>query len=246
MKPPYVLINKSLFFPSSGTLAISDLHLGYEHMLKTSGFEFPINQLEETQKELEIILSEIKRNGFAIKKIVILGDLKHHFNFEIEEKYRVREFLNFLEKKLNMSEKNIILLKGNHEKIELDKKRYRDFYIDKKEKIAFAHGDKSFPEIIEKEINTLVLGHLHPAVYVSDTKNHKKEKFKCFLIGKWKNKNCIILPSFLQIIEGTDIRNSSNKKDDKFLIIPKKQLLKFRAFVVGENKVYDFGKLEKI
>jgi len=290
----FLLIGKSVFFPSSGILAISDLHLGYENMLKTEGFEFPIKQLKETKRELEKIFEEIKKRKMKLKKIIILGDLKHLFGFGIVEKYEIRDFLNFLER--FVKKENIILIKGNHEKISLDKREYKFFHLEKN--LAFLHGDKLFPEILNKRTDTIIVGHLHPAIFIQDPNSHKKEKYKCFLVGEVKVKDilgydkknnlidekgsehlncsqlkgrgqklfnkslrgdtggdgeqfnkkitCIVLPSFLQIREGTDIKTEyENKKNWAF--IPKKQLLKFRAFVVGEkNRTYDFGVLGKM
>ncbi|VVB79804.1 Calcineurin-like phosphoesterase [uncultured archaeon] len=240
----FLLLNKSVFFPEEGILAIGDLHLGYEKMLKTSGFEFPINQIKETKQELEKIFLEIKKQKFKLKKIVILGDLKHHFNFEVEEKFEIRKLLSFLEE--SVSRENIIILKGNHEKINFREAEYKDYFVEKT--VAFTHGDKLFPKILDKKIKTIVMGHLHPAVLIHDPKSHKKEKYKCFLVGKWKGKTAIVLPSFLQIIEGTDIRSESARhKDNNFLIIPRKNLLKFKVFIPDKTgKVFEFPKLERI
>lgn len=240
----FLLLNKSVFFPEEGILAIGDLHLGYEKMLKTSGFEFPINQIKETKQELDRIFEEIKKKKFKLKKIVLLGDLKHHFNFEVEEKFEIRKLISFLEK--HIPRENIIILKGNHEKVNFKEANYKDYFI--QEEIAFTHGDKLFPEILDKKIKTIVMGHLHPAALIHDPKSHKKEKYKCFLVGKWKSKEIIILPSFLQIVEGTDIRSESARhKDQNFLIIPRKNLLKFKVFIPEKTgKVLEFPTLEKI
>lgn len=238
----FILLNKSIFFPKKGILAIGDLHIGYERMLKTSGFEFPINQIKETKKELEKIFEEIRSKKFKLKKIVLLGDMKHFFIFDKGEKYDVYDLISFLSEKIG--EKNLVIIKGNHEKFSLTKLKGRDYFITGE--IAFTHGDKLFPEILNKKIKTIVLGHLHPAVIIHDQKSHKKEKYKCFLIGKWKGKTCIILPSFLQVTIGTEIiKEYKDKKNWAF--IPKKSLLKFKALVIGEeNKIYNFGVLKNL
>jgi len=90
------------------------------------------------------------------------------------------------------------------------------------------------------------MGHLHPATYLTDKIGCiKKEKYKCFLIGKWKNKKIIILPSFFSLIEGTDIEQDKDYGKNKykdFSIIPKKKLKKFNIFIVGKDKIYEFKK----
>jgi len=245
----YLLINKSVFFPKHGILAIGDLHIGYEQMLQEQGIILPFNQLEESIKDIKKIFEELKIKKLKIKKIVILGDLKHYFPFKKEEKFEIRDFFKFLESEIGIKEKNIILIKGNHEKIELDKRKHRDYYV--KENIAFAHGDKVFPEILDKKIKFIILGHLHPAVFLTDKKGGiKKEKYKCFLIGKWKNKKTIILPSFFPLKEGTDIEEENhhrmNKQGKNFFIIPKEKLRNFNVYITSPEKIYEFGKRKKL
>lgn len=237
----FKLVNKTVFFPETGILAIGDLHLGYEPMLRQQGVVFPFNQLEKSKKDVQNTIKTIEKNKNKVKKIVLLGDIKHQFSFEIGEKFEVRSFLNFLGRYVD--EKSIILLKGNHEKFALDKRKYRNYYIQKE--TVFIHGDKSFLRILNKKIKTIVMGHLHPAVFLRDKKGIKKEKFKCFLIGKWKRKNIIILPSFFPLVEGMDLNEGFQNKD-KFSIIPKSSLQKFNAHIIGKDKIYNFGKLKDL
>ena len=104
----YTFISKTIFFPKQGILAIGDLHLGYDKMLKNLGINLPFDQLKETKKELELILKKIK-TIYTLKKIILLGDIKHHFAFEKSEIFDLRDFLRFLEKYL--PKENIILCK---------------------------------------------------------------------------------------------------------------------------------------
>lgn len=237
----YLLINKAIFFPKTGILAFGDLHLGYEQMLKNQGMSLRFNQLEQSINDVKEILAYLKKEKLKLKKIIIVGDLKHHFHFELREKFEIRDFLEFLESLVGR--KNIILIKGNHEKIELDSRKYRDYFITGD--IIFSHGDKLFPKILDKKIKTIVLGHVHPAIILKDKQKIKKEKYKCFLIGKYKKKEIIILPSFLNLVEGVDI-DREYKNFDKFFFISKTQLKKFRIYAIGENKIYYFGKLKDL
>ena len=231
------LINKTIFFPDQGILAIGDLHIGYEAMLKSQGVMLPFNQLDNTKQEIDQVIQEIKRRNLNLKKIILMGDLKHAFNFNKSEKFEIRNFLKFLEQ--YVQKENIILLKGNHEKFELDNREHKDFHIEKE--IIFTHGDKFYPEILDKKIGTVVIAHLHPAVTLKE--GPKREKYKCYLIGKWKNKRLIILPSFIPLIAGTEI--SSNQKKD-FSIISEKEMQKLKAYIIGNNKILGFGKLEDL
>lgn len=241
MKEKINFIFKTVFFPRKGILAIGDLHLGYDKMLKNQGINLAFNQLEETKNELEWTIKRIK-SLYKLKKIVLLGDIKHHFKFEKQELKDLNEFLKFLERFLK--KEDIILIKGNHDTFTLKNYKLQDFYIDKE--IAFIHGHKKFSEVFEnKKIKTIIMGHIHPAILLKDKHSIKREKYKCFLVGKFKSKKIIILPSFFPINEGINIDEvgGRNKFDQ---IIPRKNLENFEVFVVGKSKSYSFGRLKKI
>lgn len=135
----FVFLSKTLFFPKKGILVIGDLHLGYDSMLKEQGISLLFDQLEETKKELEIIFKRIKAI-YTLKKIILLGDIKHHFHFQQKEISDLRDFLRFLEKYL--PKENIILIKGNHDTFTLKDYSLKDFYIEGE--LAFTHGEISF------------------------------------------------------------------------------------------------------
>ena len=236
----FLFLSKTLFFPKQGILAIGDLHLGYDEMIKEEGINLPFDQLEETKKELEIIIKRIKAI-YTLKKIILLGDIKHHFQFQREEVSDLRNFLRFLEKYL--PKENIILIKGNHDTFTLNDYKLHEYYIEKD--IAFTHGEQDFLELYDKNIKTIVMSHLHPAVLIKDKLNIKREKYKCFLVGKYKKKQFIILPSFFSITEGSEIYEY-NKGEKYQQIIPKDKLKSFETYVIGRNSVYYFGKYGKL
>lgn len=239
----YVFIGKTLFFPKEGILAVGDLHLGFEYKLQQSGLLVPEMQIEEIKEELKKIFEEIRDKKFKLKKIVFIGDIKHSFSYEWKEKNYFKEIINFLTKYIE--DKNIILIKGNHDTIDYSfSDRLKDYFI--YGELAFTHGHLLFPEILDKKIKTIVIGHLHPSILLSDEQNIKKEKYKCFLTGKFKGKNIIVLPSFLATIEGTTINNIENEYEDYFSIIPKKILMNFDVHAVGEKEVYNFGRIKKL
>ena len=240
MNTDYKLISKNLYFPDKEILVIGDLHIGYDYMIQQSGVLIPENQVQEIIKELEQILSQLKNK---VKKIIFLGDIKHSFSYEWKEKNYFNEILDFL--KTRFKDENIILIKGNHDTIDYSfSGKLKDYHIE--DNIAFTHGHKTFLELYKKEIQVLVIGHLHPSVIISDKARVKKEKYKCFLIGKFKNKETIILPSFLATVEGASVNEYAEAYEDGFSIIPKKSLINFKVHVVGEDKVYEFGKVKDL
>ena len=236
----YIFLSKTLFFPKKGILVIGDLHLGYDSMIKEQGINLLFDQLEETKKELEIIFKRIKAI-YTLKKIILLGDIKHHFHFQQNEISDLRNFIRFLEK--YVPKENIILIKGNHDTFTLRDYKLHDFYIE--DDLAFTHGEQNFSELYSKEIKIVVTSHIHPAVLIKDKVNIKKEKYKCFLVGKYKRKQFIILPSFFSITEGSEI-NEYSKGEKYQQIVPKEKLKSFETYVVGRNAVYDFGKYGRL
>ena len=230
----YKLIGKSLYFPEKSVLVLADLHLGYEEHLNEQGVLVPRVQLKEIMKDLKEIFKKIK----YVEKIIILGDLKHEFGTISSQEWKdVKEILDFLKKKA----RKILLIKGNHDTIlEPLAKRKELKVVDyfKEEGICFLHGNKFVPNFL-KETRILVLGHRHPAVILSD--GYKKEKYKCFLIGTWRKKEVVILPSFFPFVEGSDVINCKENE----LFISEKSLRNFEAYVIGKS-VYRFGKLKNM
>jgi len=236
----YVLFDKTVFFPKQGILAIGDLHIGYEDMLIQAGIAIPRTQIKETIEEIEETIRKIKKQKYSIKKIVFLGDIKHYFGFEKNEFFGFREILGFLKKYFD--EKNIIFIRGNHDRFDMAGIKMKDYYLEKD--IAFTHGHKSFPELYDRKIKTIVLSHIHPAVMLTDKQGIKKEIFRCFLIGKFKDKEIIIVPHFFNFSEGTDVRELCLMPD--FFMIPVKSLREFEIYVVGKDKIYNFGKIREL
>ncbi len=235
----FEFIGKTLYFPERNILVLGDLHLGWEESLNEQGIFVPRRQFEEIVKDLNKIFEEIGANEKKLKEIIVLGDLKHEFGEISEQEWReVKGILDIFKAKAE----KVVLVKGNHDTIlgpiaERKELSVVDYYI--QEEICFLHGNKIFPECPDKGIKMLVAGHRHPAVVLSD--NYKKEKYKCFLVGKWKDKKVIILPSFFPFVEGSEVANL----EDSRMFIPEKELREFEAYVVGDE-VYKFGKVEEI
>ena len=54
------------------------------------------------------------------------------------------------------------------------------------------------------------------------------------------------MPSFLAPVEGATINSLEYEYEDYFSIIPKKNLMSFKVFVVGEKEIYGFGKISEL
>jgi len=240
--PEHIFIDKTVFFPNIGILAVGDLHLGFEHMLRRTAVGLPESQTEETIKNLKEIFSKINAKGYKIKKIVFLGDIKHYFGFQYREKQHFNQILDFLKQKFE--DKDIILIKGNHDKMDYSGKRMKNYYINGG--ICFTHGHMEFPQIYSEKVKIIVIGHTHPSVVISEKKGVKREKFKCFLVGKLYGKKMIILPSFFNIIEGMSVNEYKEDYNKYFSIVPKTEILNSEVFVIGKDGIYDFGKVRDL
>jgi len=237
----YIFIGKTLFFPKEKILVIGDLHLGFEKMLRKAGLEFPIEQFEGIKEEIEKTIKHIKARYGKIDKIILLGDLKHHYSFELEERKELNQLVSFLRKYVE-NENRIIFIRGNHEKNDKNGK-YVDYHIEKD--IVFVHGDRDFLDLYDKRINLIVMGHLHPSVTLRDEMKIRNEKYKCFLVGRHKKKEVVILPSFLSLTEGIAANEMDEIMKNDFSIITREELEDFEVFVcrgVGEEAL-GFGKL---
>lgn len=239
----FKFIDKALFIPEYGILVIGDLHLGYEKMLRELRIFVPEMQPEQILKSLKKIISEITTKNYKLKKVIFLGDIKHFFGYEKNKRFSFRNILNFLLKYIE--DKDIILIKGNHDKFDFADKKMKNYYI--LDDIAFVHGHMGFKAIFDEKIKTIIMSHLHPAVILPDKQNIKREKFKCFLVGNYKRKRLIILPSFFEIVEGTNVNDYDDEYGDYFSILPKKAIVNLEVYAIGENdKFYNFGKIKDL
>ncbi|MDD5253946.1 MAG: metallophosphoesterase [Candidatus Nanoarchaeia archaeon] len=219
------IIDLGLYLKKYETLIISDLHLGYEELLKEEGYLFPLNQYKDLIERLKKIIDKVK-----IERIIINGDLKHDFGSILRSEWKgVLDILDFLK------DKEVIIIKGNHDKMiepianKKGIKVVNRFDIDN---ITIIHGD-----IIPIELKEIVIiGHEHPAISFKDK---PYEKFKVFLKGKFGKSKLIVMPSFNLIFPGTDIR-----KDKLLSPFLGKDISEFEVFIV-EDKVYNFGKVKK-
>jgi len=226
-------------------LVIADLHIGYEESVVETGI-FPRIQTHNIITSLSRIFDKLNKQGIKKPdKIIILGDLKHEHGKISDAEWRETLYiLDFISKK----SKEIILIKGNHDNILgpiANKRNIQIMPFYQYDDILFMHGNKEYKTALkDKRVKILILAHLHPAITLSD--EYKKEKYKCFLLGKYKGMQTYILPSFNPISIGYDLVTGTGKKE--FLIIPESKLKSFDAIIYNpeEDKAYNFGELKKL
>lgn len=235
------IIGLGIYFRKYSLLAIADIHIGYDEALNKQGILVPRIAFKEMIKKAEEMFVACckKTKTKKLKTILINGDLKHEFGIisETEWRHTVR-FLKLLQEYSD----RIILIKGNHDTIlrpiaAIKGLEILEHYI--LNDTLFVHGD-SIPDIVtDKKIKTVILGHEHPAVSLSQWP--RVEKYKAILVGKWRTKTLIVLPSFNLIIEGKDVLKE--KPISPFL--SNNNLLVFDCYIIGD-KSYFFGKLKNL
>ena len=189
------IIDLALYIKKEKALIITDTHIGYESELNDKGIMVPRLQFTTLIKKLEKILKKVKPN-----KIIINGDVKHQFGRISTLEWRnTRKLIDFLRKK-----SELIFIKGNHDKVLAGVGKKLDVTVKDKLKlgtILITHGDTV--KRADKSIKTIIIGHEHPAITLKE--GARKEKYKCYLKGKYKDKTLIVQPSLNLLTEGTEI-----------------------------------------
>ncbi len=197
-------------------LIIGDLHLGFEESLIKQGVLVPFSQLKKTISRLEKIIKKTRP-----RTIIINGDLKDEFGtISRQEWNETFKFIDFIKET-----SEVVFIRGNHDTIldPIARKKNIDlkqrFDIDD---ITIVHGDK----LLKNLSKTLIISHEHPAISFNERPD---EKFKCFLSGKFKSHNLIVIPSFNLLLPGSDITK------EEILSPYIKNIKNFKVFIVQED-----------
>lgn len=232
--PGIELIDHALWIPAHQLLAISDTHIGYEEALNKKGILVPRFSFEEMAARMKKIIDEIQKENTkenTMRTILINGDLKHEFGTISDQEWR--ETLRFLDM-LSAAAADVVIVKGNHDTIIgpiARKRRVKlvDWYP--VGDILFIHGNvipADFEKMMKQhQTTTIVIGNEHPAITIGT--RLRREKYKCFLKGKYEGKILIVLPSFNPLAEGTDV--AQGKILSPFIQKPKE----CRVYVIDEQ-----------
>ncbi len=226
------LHENAIFLVKSKALVISDLQLGYEQQLRAMGH----NIIYEQAKQMLILLESLIKETKA-KMLIINGDLKHEFG-KISAQER-RDIIGLLGKLKNRVK--IVVIRGNHDTMtqqlieELGVEFVESLELDG---VYLLHGHK-LPNNMPSTTKSIIIGHAHPAVTIND--GVRSERYKCFLIGKYKRKELIVLPSFSTIVEGTDILQKSSRIFSPFM----EDINSAKVYVISDE-IRSFGTVKQI
>lgn len=197
---------------------LSDLHLGTSITWRKQGIM--ISKHDENIPLIKLITQH------RLKRLLLLGDIKAS-NYSYN-KWEEKALVNFV----NSIKIPVEIIKGNHdagienishplisihpELIHLEKTKLGLT-------IGFGHGH-SVPQQLVKNVDVLVLGHLHPCVLIKDEIG-ASWIMKAWLFGKievdHREIKVIIMPAANPLIRGLPVNNSREELDEIRIVIGK-------------------------
>jgi putative SbcD/Mre11-related phosphoesterase len=230
--PGFYAVGLCLHIPEHETLVFADTHLGYEEYLNKIGVLVPRFQYDDVVSHVRKAVEEC-----SPIKIIINGDLKHEFGGISRQEWK--EVLKFLDE---LGDYEVVLVKGNHDNIIGPITGKRNVEVVDQIKLGttlLVHGHKTPDDNTLNGVKTIIIGHEHPCVGLRE--EGRVEKVKCFLVGRWQNKNLIVLPSLNFLTEGTNILQER-------LLSPFLQgdLGDYKAYGVEAGEIMDFGELDYV
>lgn len=189
----FILTNqRAMYWSDQSALIISDLHLGKTAHFRKNGIALPASIIQQDLNRLTLLISH-----FKAQKLIIVGDFLHAG--------KNSEISLFHEFKSQLLDLDIILIKGNHDRV--SKKRIIDWGIysvyDTYElgEILFSH------EEVETTNKFVISGHLHPGVSLYNS--NMKMKFPCYIVTGQQ----LILPAFSKF---TGLNTRNHPKNSKY------------------------------
>ncbi|RLE51623.1 MAG: hypothetical protein DRJ33_05525 [Candidatus Methanomethylicota archaeon] len=218
----------ALYLEKYNAVVVADLHIGFEAALEKDGIHIPVSMYPKMKAQLTSLLDETKA-----ERVIFLGDVKHEFGEpSVQEWVEVKDLLGWLMER----GVSVDVVRGNHDNYIIRiLKKYDNVTLHDPvmflEDIMLAHGHKSFE--IPSEVRVVILAHEHPAISVKD-KSGAKYKFKCFLVGKYKEVDLVVIPSFSPLAVGVSI-NEAPKEELLTPMLHEVDLGEFTPIVVEKD-----------
>ena len=178
-----------LWLKGEGTVAISDVHLGFEAALAEQGVSIPRFQRREVLARLQRLLDRCRP-----ERLVIAGDFKHEFSRNLTDEWvEIKQVLRFLRERTEP-----VIVRGNHDNFLAT--ILGDLRIPLHDRYdlgecTFVHGHEDV-----EALGTIVMGHEHPAVKLRDTLG-ATVSVPAFLVAD----RLVVLPAFSPLALGVDV-----------------------------------------
>src|SRR2546427_1449386 len=147
----------ALWLKEEDTVAISDLHLGFEAALAEQGVSIPRFQRREILERLARLL-----DAYEPEKLIIAGDFKHEFSKNLSDEWvEIKQVLRFLQQRTEP-----IVVRGNHDNF------LATILGDLRMKLHDRYNLCVFMVVHRHEagqsLGTIVMGHEHPPLKLRD------------------------------------------------------------------------------
>lgn len=241
------LLDTALYAPEHRTLAIADVHVGFEDALHRDGTLVPRGHLQDLLERLARLLRAIGVSEQApLERVIVNGDLRHQFGpltaRERQESERLLEALRRVSRE-------VVLIQGNHDgNLALFAEGRGSVTVRRSYRLGallFLHGDHG-PEEIPSGVRTLVIGHEHPAVGLRDRVTGRVELYKCFLAGPGPGpggRTLLVQPAFNPWTQGSDLLRERPLSP----LLDEAALGEFEVYAVSDaGDVYPFGPLGQL
>jgi len=222
---------RGVYLPEFDTVAVSDLHVGFEEEARASGMSLPLREEETLEDGLRDVLAR-----FDPSTVVFNGDVHHSFG-ELGDAGRT---IQRLESVAESSDAEPVFVEGNHDTMLDEVVETRKWYSvgDDNEGDAdavFVHGDTVPPDLPDASL--YVVGHDHPAVEI------ELQKEPCFLYGPFRDSNALMTPAFNPLCEGVVVNEMY--ASDFMSPFVRESLNAFRVVVETDNEVLHFPEMSE-
>lgn len=181
------------------------------------------------------ILDLLERTG--AERLVINGDVKHAFGRISDAEWRqARNLFAAIQERVEL-----IVVTGNHDAVlgplakELGVPLHERYFF---EGIYCVHGDRFIEDDMLVDAETIVIGHVHPAVRIQD--ETRSELYKCYLVGDYEGAQLVVLPSMFSLTTGIDVLET---EDDSPYITDKDDM---QVYVLGKDRILAFGSVKDL
>ncbi len=235
------LIDLAAALPERRTLALADLHLGFEEALHRDGALVPRGHLATIQDRLQGIADALGMSqARPWDRVLVNGDLRHQFGpFTSGEWTHIRGLLG----QISEWAEHVVLVQGNHDgNLDVLTGEFENVRVETTCQVGptlFLHGDTE-PASIPADVETLAIGHDHPAVRLRDPVTGRMELFKCFLHGRYHDRGLLVMPAFNPWTAGSDLTQERPLSP----ILNAVDLEAMTVYLISdEQEIFPFGEL---
>jgi hypothetical protein len=228
----------ALYVEDIQAIVVADLHIGLEQALMEEGTYLPLNQYSQMKKTILELCDK-----YAPTQVIINGDFKHEFSRALaQESYEILDLIDSL-RDINI---NLQIVRGNHDNYLIRVLKRRGININdpyyKVGRYFFTHGHEAVQ--IPTNVECVMVAHEHPALLLRDETGYR-HKFKCFLIGAWKDKNVTVLPAFSTLSTGYGV-GAISQHQVLSKLLQYMDLSKFRPVVIDKGELFNFPTLTEL